>query len=925
MARGPIRNQVRLVGREAELAKLDAFLGVDQQATRTLVLAGGPGIGKTSLWEAGVESARRREFVVVTSRASELETQLSYAALSDLLESVDDAAFAALPVPQRHALEVTLLRAEPLDRPPEPRAIAAAFLGVLRVLAARRTLLVAIDDLQWLDAASAAALRFAQRRLHDVPIVFLLTERTNAGEVRLSTEGLQRLDIGGLSMGATRVLLAEQLDFQPPPTLMRRIFESAGGNPLFMLELARTIQESGYHVSPEQPLPVPNELGALLGQRLAKLPEVTRTAALGAALTSDPSTALIEALVGDNAGTSLEQLLAARVIVIQGERIRFTHPLMASTLTSAAPPRQRRAMQRTLARLVDDPVAGARHLALATNEPDGEVAHTLEEAAFLARARGGWDTAAELLERSRDLTPSEETDAGRRRAMAAAEYHAHTGDRSRARVVLEEILREPLSRSDRANALRLLAEISRDDENFAGAISVYEQALGYVDDPATEVTIEFGLAYVCASSWRMQDAVEHGHRALRIVETCNDDALTSVALAVCAMVDWQDGCGVAWDKVERALALEDHDAVMPLPERPSTIAALLYLYTGNHAEARVRLTAVWRRAADQGEQGDVAFILTWFSWLETRSGNLETAASLADQAEALAAATGSESARAHAMAQRAFIHAHEGDDMRARALSAEATAAGERVGFHHARLWQSATLALLELSLGNAEKAWAACEEFMAPIEAHGIGEPVLFFFLPDAIEALIVLGELDRAECLASSLERRGRELNGTWAVATAGRCRGLLLAARGDLTGSETALVDALTEHERLDMPFERARTLFAKGVVERRAKLRAKARASLAEAVEDFGRIGARLWTERARDALVRVSGRRPRPTGTLTPTEQRVAEFAVQGLSNKEIADALFMSVNTVETHLSHAYQKLGVRSRSQLAPKLSDLQ
>ncbi len=482
--------------------------------------------------------------------------------------------------------------------------------------------------------------------------------------------------------------------------------------------------------------------------------------------------------------------------------------------------------------------------------------------------------------------------------------------------MIEDLLQEPLSRSLRANALRVLAEISADDENFAGAIAVYQEALGYVDDPLLEAGIEAGLAYLCSSNWDVAGRA-HALRALEIAEACRDATLVSRSLAACAMVDFMFGRGVDWAVVERALALEDHDALMPLPARPSTVAALLHLYTGNHAAARRGLTEVWTQAADQGDESDLAFVLIWLSWLETRSGNLSTAASLAEQAETLAALTGSASMQALAIAQRAFVDAHQGHDTRARESSAEATASGARIDFFQPRLWMCATLALLDLSIGNAESAWQACEEMVAPLETYGIAEPILPFFLPDAIEALIGLGELDRAEPLISALERRGQELDRPWALAIGARCRGLLLAAHGDLAGAAGALADALTAHERLDMPFERARTLVVKGLVERRSRQRAQARASLTEALETFERMGARLWAERAMDELTRVSGRRPSGSGELTPTEQRVVELAVDGRSNKEIADALFMSVHTVESHLSHAYSKLGVRSRSQL--------
>jgi DNA-binding CsgD family transcriptional regulator len=881
-----------------------------------LVLAGGPGIGKTALWEAGVDAARRQGAAVISARPSEPETQLSFVALGDLLETVDDSVFAALPGPQRHALEVALLRSEPSHRPPEARAIAAGFLGALRELASRGSLVVAIDDVQWLDAASAGALRFAQRRLDDEAITFLLTERTDTGATGFDAERSERIEVGGLSMGAARLLLAERLDFRPPRMLLRRIVESTGGNPLFTLELARALRDADHHPPPEQPLVVAGELGVLLGHRLSKLSDPARTAALGAALASEPSVDLIEALVGADAGRSLDELTDAGVVGFDGDRIRFTHPLLASSVTTAALPSERRAMQRELSRVVDDPVASARHLARAVVEPDADVASVLENAAVLARARGGWDTAAELFERSRDLTSASATDDRQRRAIAAAEHHAHAGDRVRARALVEDLLREPLPRSHHAEALRLLARITADDENFAGAITVYQEALGYVDDPVLEAAIEDELAYVCSSCWDPA-AGAHAERALEIAEACGDDALMSRALAARAMVDFMFGRGLAWSEVEQALALEDHESVVPLPGRPSTVAALLHLYAGNHVEARDRLTAAWKRAADEANEGDLPFVLIWLSWLETRSANLATAASLAEQAETLAALTGSESMRALAIAQRAFVAAYLGELAGARDLAAEAITVGERVDFFLPRLWACATFALLELSVGNAEAAWQACEEMTDPIEAFGIAEPILPFFLPDAIEALVALGHIDRAEPLIDALERRGRELDRPWALAIAARCRGLLLAAKGDLAGSAITLADALTAHERLEMPFERARTILAKGLVERRDKQRAKARASLTEALGMFEQIGTPLWAERARAELARVSGRRPRSSIELTPTEQRVVELAAAGRTNKEIAEALFISVHTVETHLSHAYVKLGVRSRSQL--------
>jgi ATP/maltotriose-dependent transcriptional regulator MalT len=209
----------------------------------------------------------------------------------------------------------------------------------------------------------------------------------------------------------------------------------------------------------------------------------------------------------------------------------------------------------------------------------------------------------------------------------------------------------------------------------------------------------------------------------------------------------------------------------------------------------------------------------------------------------------------------------------------------------------------------------------VAKLEHAGPAEPVPAFFLPDALEALISLGRLERAAAILERFEHSARRYDRAWALATAARCRGLLLAARGDLTGALAALDDALVANERIEMWFERARTLLVKGATERRARRRASARASLAEAASEFERIGARVWAERARDELDRVAGPSRRDADDLTPSQRRTVELAVDGLSNKEIAARLVVSVHTVEVHLSRAYAKLGVRSRTQLAGRL----
>jgi DNA-binding CsgD family transcriptional regulator len=228
-------------------------------------------------------------------------------------------------------------------------------------------------------------------------------------------------------------------------------------------------------------------------------------------------------------------------------------------------------------------------------------------------------------------------------------------------------------------------------------------------------------------------------------------------------------------------------------------------------------------------------------------------------------------------------------------------------------------LAQLALSLGDAAAAWEVCEPLTLAVERNGIAEPIPLEFLPEALEALIMLGQLDRAESLIGNLHRRGRELDRAWALATGGRCRGLLLAARGDLDAAVEALGAALDEHQRLDMPLELARTLLVQGQLRRRRREKRLARESLTRSRSLFESIGAPLWAQQAEMQLARL-GSRAAP-GELTETEQRVAELAGTGMTNKQVAARLFVSPRTVQANLARVYAKLAIGSRAELGARM----
>jgi DNA-binding CsgD family transcriptional regulator len=911
-----------VIGRDEELALARAFLGGLAAGPRALVIEGEAGIGKTAVWLSALDEAATRGCRVLRSAGEESEARLSFVGLNDLIGDTVEPFLPALPAPQRDALEVALLRrASGAGRGPEPKAVAIALRSLLVEVARVSPVVIAVDDLQWLDAATVRALAFAVRRLERHPVGVLATVRAPLRsadalglERALGSEGFERVRLGPLSLGALGILLDRRLGYRYRRPNLVRIERVTGGNPLFALEIARALGPAPV-LEPGGALPVPVSLQEAIVDRIAALPPPGRASLLVVAALSH---ATVELVVQASSAAGLTVAEDAGLLRVDRDRVAFTHPLYGAAIHAAAAIGRRRAVHGRLGELVSDPEERARHLALATAGPDDEVAATLELASGHARARGAWDSAAELLEQARALTSRTHADQARQRGVRAAEHHIRAGDRARARAALEEIVSEQPRDATRSDALRLLAEISYHEDSFAEAAALLDEALDGLQDRGLAIMIELSLCYVrCHHLGDVARADVHADHALAQATALGDEGLLAEALAMRVMIDFMRARRIDWSMVERALAGEDRGRLLPLQLRPSILAAQLELGDGRLADARERLTALRADRVDAGDESELALVDVWLAWLETLAGDLVAAAAYADEALHQAALTESERDRGWALTQRAFVRAHLGDAAGARADSAAASEVCEALGAYEPMLWVAAALGVLELSVGNAAAAWEAMGLFAeGRIEAGGVG-PV--GFLPEALEALIALGDLDRATRLLERFEDRGRELDRDWVLAAAARCRGLLSAARGDLDGARTALDQALAEHERLELTFALARTLLAQGQVRRRRREKRLARESLARALALFEQMGARLWAERARAELTRVASRAT--PGELTAAERRVVELAAAGLSNREIASKLFVSIHTVEAHLSHAYAKLGVRKRSQLADRL----
>ncbi len=937
-----------IIGRDGELASVGVFLDRVPPGSAVLAIEGESGIGKTTLWRAATEAAGRREYLVLTSRPAGPEAGLSFAALADLFAPVSGEILDRLPAPQRHALDVALLWAEAEEPALDRRAVPAAVLSVLRELSRARPVLVAVDDAHWLDVPTARALEFAARRLSAEPVGFLVSVRlgperrprtfeqsvdedraailrllgrpgppARTFEQSLVEDRAGRLRLGPLAPGSLHRLIVERHGQGLPRPLLARVARASLGNPLHALEIAGALLRQGLPAAGDV-LPVPEDLQPLVAARIRRLAPATREALLLAAALSRPVPGVV---APDRLAEAEEQRLVA---IGEDGSVTFTHPAFAAAVYAAAPRQRRRAAHRELAARVTEVEERARHLALAADGPDEAVAGLLDRAAAAARSRGAPEAAAELTERARALTPPGDPAGAHRRTLAAAEHHFHAGDWGRARGLLEVAAAGAPDELARGEALRLLGQVRYHQDNWPEAIALFQEALALGSpDARLTVTIRLQLAFASVATGELEAAAAHIGQALAWAERLGERSLLAEALAGSAWIGFLRGQGVDATRLARSLELEDPDWQTMIYLRPTLIAGLLALYLGDLEGARAKLGGLCSLVTERGEESDLPFVLTNLAWLECLGGDLAAAERAASRALELAAQAGSETMQAFARCLCSLVHAWQGDADAARAEAAQGVAGSGRSGWKVRIPWALSALAMLDLSLGDPRGAAATLRPLLAEVEARGVGEPFVCFFLPDGIEALTALGELERAERLTALLEARGREYGRVWAIATGARCRGLLLAAAGDLDGALAALERAVQAHAQLAMPGELARTLLALGRLRRRRREKQPAADALAEALAEFERIGAPLWAAQARAELARARPVHP-TAGELTATEHRIADLAAEGLTNREIAARLFISPKTVEANLAKVYRKLGVRSKAELARHMATL-
>ena len=913
--RDSVLGHAHLLGRSRECAVLDELVGTVRRGEgRSLLLRGEAGIGKSALLQHAVRSAP--DLLVLEAAGAEPEAELAYASLHQLcgplLKQVE-----RLSDPQREALEVVFgLCTGTTSR----FLVALAVLSLLSEVAEDRPLLCVVDDAQWLDQASALALGFAARRLLAEPVGLVFAAREPGYHLR----HLPGLEIRGLPDRHACGLLSSAVRFRLDERLRDRIVAETRGNPLALLEAARSLDPTelaGFTTT--RGCGVPDKIDEDFHSRIAALPEQTRTLLLIAACDPLGESSLVwqaAELLGIT-GEAAEAAAAAELCEF-GRGVRFRHPLVRAAAYDGASEEDRRRAHAAIAEVMNgesDLDRRAWHRALAAVGPNDALADELERSAGRARARGGQLAVAAFLERSLDLT----IDPARRatRAIAAAEAKFLAGSRDDAlrlvglaagghldevQLARVDVLRGRLATSQRRvlDALPLLLGAAQRIERFNSGLArdAYRDAL---------------IAAVYAGRFGGEPGL---HRIASAIQSAprpgGPPSLTDSLLDAAARLasgDWQAGAPA----IKRALAeIRGMDA----PEQLGIHWLCLAAGVSEWVWEEETWDSLSRRSLDLVRDGGTLGLLpmaaqTRVGW-QLFAGELGAATALVVEQDAAREEIGGDPSLGSRIALAAF-RGH-GDEVRSldQAMTRGALARGDGA-FVALRHWSTAVLCN---GLGRYEEALVAAQlgaEY--PPDTH-----MSRWCLSELVEAAARSGQPETASGALGRLSEMARACETDWILGVEARARALV-AERSDADGLHRLAIKFLG---RTQFRAECARAHLVYGEWLRRENRRVDARAELRVARDQLSSMGMEAFAERARRELLATGETaRKRTVETrddLTAQELQIAELACDGLSNPEIGARLFLSPRTVEWHLRKVFGKLGIRSRHALDGALAGL-
>ena len=770
-----------------------------------------------------------------------------------------------------------------------------------------------IDDAHWLDDATLLVLPHAVRRLTDSDVSLLVATRPTAEPDPWPTPST-RVDVtlGGLSPAAVFRLVRERLGRTLGRGDLHRVHLLSGGNPMFALELAATAEPGAAVLTPT--------LEALVSGTIRRLPPSVRRLLLAAALAHDPTPRIVASAAG-LAADELDSAVVAAVDVatLHDGRLRFVHPLHAAAVVGDAGDDERRSMHAHLARLEDDLEVVARHRALATDGPDSTLAEELARAAALARDRGALPVARELAAMAVAATPADDASATNRRLLLAA-WSLRDGDLQTCVAMAAPVAVDGGPDAPRAHVL--LAEQEVMGGHSEGVVRHAQAALASgVLSAAERARAHLALA---DSAPGLDGTSEHAAAALEALgEVADDDAvigpLRAVASALLAQTDLLRQQPGAAARLAEAAALESRFPPPLVADGARFAMAQQLLFTCRLDDARVAFERLLAEARDRGDEVSEPILLLNLAHSEFRAGRLDRSGELAREALSLAEVLGLSGARVLAQLQVSDADARTGNAAGEASIRTALELADEL-----GDLWLLAIawtiLGRLHVTAGEPARAVEALRTAARYAGRAGLTDSGWDPCPGELTEALLATGDLDAAEDELRRLVEAGLGMPHTDAVL-----HRLRAGLRAERTGpDEEALqlaLAAVAEHDRLGMRFELGRSLLVAGRLHRRARRKRAAHDLLTRSVEVLDLAPAPVWASRARDELARV-GLRPGAPGTLTPTEVRVAQLAVAGRTNREIAAEVFSSPKTVEAVLGRVYRKLAVRSRVELVTALA---
>ena len=914
-----------LIGRDLELRRLDELLKAAKGGTSgAVVLRGEPGIGKSALVAYSIE--RAAELRTIQCRAIESESEIPFSSLAELLGPALKH-LNTVPQPQADALRGVLALGPPVagDR----FAVCAATLSVLGAAAEHGPMLVAVDDAQWLDQASAEALLFTVRRLGAEGIAILIACRVGEPSV-FDGSGLEELVVGGLGRSDTGAML-ESRGIHVADDVARRLHHATAGNPLAVLEIAALLSEKQLAgIDPlDDPLPAGRaSVERAFLRRVADLPLESRRALLVAAAADSedmaPIAGALKALGIEPVG--LEAAEDRGLIDLEGHRVVFAHPLIRSCVYHAADRSELRAAHRALASSLrergspSDSDRATWHLAAAAVEPDEAVAGALEAVALGARERSGYAAAARTFERAGELSPASGDRA--RRLIEAADAALLGGQTARARGLSDKALEsatDPMLLA-RIEHIRGRAEMLHGNTDTAFQMLTVGASRYRKIDPLTACLMLVDASMTRGMRGDIEAAVATAEKAWKASQALDEHAQIAASVLYASGLMLKGLTARALRLVTEAAkplaayASAGHDFLVP------TIAAQLMAWLERYDESLKLIGNVIDVARAAGALGALPMALATKAETEFDIGDWISAYAHAHEAIDLARDTSQEASLSYCLVVAAEIEAARGLDAACRRHVDAALALVGLAGDESIRTFAGGAIGSLELGLGRYGRAADELRKVAGLMAILNMRHPGLVRWAPDLIEALAHLGRHEEASLVLDTLQSQAELVDSPWARAAASRCRGILVDKDFD-SHFETAQ----RTHQPDVLPFERARTELAYGERLRRDRRRSDARTHLREALKIFEDLDAMPWAERAILEL-RATGEsaRRRNIATaqdLTPQEHTVATAVAHGATNKEVAATLFLSPKTVESHLSRIYSKLGVRSRAELTRRL----